>query len=185
MRTPRSQPRHPLPSTRPEALGRSAIVGRARRLGSGLALFAIGCGGAQPAAGTKAALDPEAELAEAERELSALLERAPKRTEEASGYAAAPAGADAPAQPAPPVAPSPSPQPAAEAANELEPASKAEPSAARDACSAACDAGSAIARAVERICELDGPQGARCERAKSRLDDARARLARQCPSCSP
>ncbi len=127
------------------------------------------------------------ELAEAERELAALLDRAPKHAEQVSSYASAPAGADAPREPPRPAAPSPAPpsEPVAEAANDLESASKAEPSTARDACSAACDAGAAIARAVERICELDGPEGARCERAKTRLDEARARLARQCPSCSP
>lgn len=153
----------------------------------GFLLTTAGCGGVQPASGGKAALDPEAELAEAERELATLLERAPKHAEQVSSYASAPAGADAPGEPPRPAAPSPSPpsEPAAEAANDLESASKASPSAARDACSAACDAGSAIARAVERICELDDPGGVRCERAKSRLDDARDRLARQCPSCSP
>jgi hypothetical protein len=152
-----------------------------------LVLSAVGCGGAHPARGASLSLDPESELAQAERELHAALEHAPSEAAASSGFASPPDGVGVSGQQPRPAAPSPPapPEPSREEANDHQAESKTAPSAPRDACSTACDAGSSIARAVERICELDDPGGARCERARSRLEDARARLSRQCPSCTP
>jgi hypothetical protein len=53
------------------------------------------------------------------------------------------------------------------------------------ACNGACKAFASMQRAAERICELNGPAdpGARCFKAKQRLDQARETVQRRCGSC--
>jgi hypothetical protein len=52
-------------------------------------------------------------------------------------------------------------------------------------CSGACKAFQSMQRASERICALNGPDdpGARCRKAKARLDTARETVRRRCGSC--
>ncbi|MCA9624722.1 MAG: hypothetical protein KC731_37120, partial [Myxococcales bacterium] len=55
--------------------------------------------------------------------------------------------------------------------------------ASAEACDEACAALRAMQRAADRICELE--PGPRCESARARVAEARARLRDACPSCEP
>ncbi len=96
-----------------------------------------------------------------------------------------PSGTTDPATPAGPFAQAP-PATLEEALSALD-AAAGELSAAGTDCAKGCKALASMQRSSERICELNQPgdPGARCQKAKARVEGAREILERRCGSCEP
>jgi hypothetical protein len=114
-------------------------------------------------------------------------ERAPRASEKASDFAAPPAPAGAAEAEAPSLAPeadSIAATPAVVTAlAELDRAEALADVSTRD-CAGACRALDSMRRSASHVCDLEPPPGSgRCQDARRRVDDARARIVSRCGGC--
>jgi hypothetical protein len=93
----------------------------------------------------------------------------------------------APEPPPPPPPPASAPAPAASAPPAPNAASRLDadeaPRQPTDACSTACSALASMERATAHLCDLAGGDDARCSRARTRVENASARVHARCPAC--
>ena len=148
------------------------------------------CGGASPPAGPSSLQDAEHEIDANEARLSSVLGGPAPADRMAGGGQPAPGQAtSSPAQPTTPAQPGAMPPvtrpPVTTDGSPSRPNAVAqEESAPRDRCEVACEALTAMLRAVDRLCDLTGQGDERCVNARERVNRASARVTEVCPSCS-